>query len=412
MRLKQMLFYYEHRQTCVYLMTKTFRIRNNYTLYEALRYAKENELELHIYVVEPYEENPLSLEFFHVNTTDLLEKLNVFSYHVSLIKRTEIKKHLQDHVQAIFMDFSYLTFDINMLKHVMKQAKLQSINLFQVESNVFVPVRDASDKEEYGAYTIRPKIKKLMPYFDEEVLIDEDMILGEKAALRTLKQFLSKKLPFYESHNDPSKHVTSRLSSYLKYGFISPVTIYQYTKSIDEEMKASFLEELIIRRELAYNYVYYNPAYESFEKMTERWAYLTMKDHEKDERPYSYQMDDYIAFKTHDKYFNAAMKQMVYTGYMHGYMRMYWAKKIIEWSPTYKEAYQTAISLNNRYFIDGLTPNGYTGVAWCFGKHDRPWKERAIFGKLRYMNDKGLVRKFDIEQYVTQMNLIEKEYKK
>ena len=134
-----------------------------------------------------------------------------------------------------------------------------------------------------------------------------------------------------------------------------------------------------------------------------------MKNHQYDLRDYIYTEDDYIHFKTHDIYFNTAMKEMIYFGRMHGYMRMYWCKKIIEWSTTYKEAYEIAIHLNNKYFLDGDTPNGYAGVAWCFGKHDRAWSERDIFGKLRYMNANGLKRKFDIDQYVEN---IEQEIKK
>jgi deoxyribodipyrimidine photo-lyase len=125
-----------------------------------------------------------------------------------------------------------------------------------------------------------------------------------------------------------------------------------------------------------------------------------MREHLGDERQYIYNIDDYIHSNTHDKYFNTAMKEMVYFGKMHSYMRMYWCKKIIEWSNTYKEAYEIAIQLNNSLFIDGNTPNGYAGVAWCFGRHDRAWTEREIFGKLRYMNENGLKRKFDIDEYV------------
>ena len=164
--------------------------------------------------------------------------------------------------------------------------------------------------------------------------------------------------------------------------------------------KSSFIEELIVRRELSYNFVYYNKKYFDFNYMTYGWAYQTMINHELDYREHIYTIDDYINFNTHDPYFNAAMKEMVYLGKMHGYMRMYWCKKIIEWSPNYKYAYETAITLNNRYFLDGNTPNGYTGVAWCFGKHDRAWTERQIFGKIRYMNANGLKRKFDIDQYI------------
>jgi deoxyribodipyrimidine photo-lyase len=128
-----------------------------------------------------------------------------------------------------------------------------------------------------------------------------------------------------------------------------------------------------------------------------------MKAHASDERTYLYTIDDYLHYKTHDPYFNAAMKEMVETGFMHNYMRMYWAKKIIEWSKTHQEAYETTLYLNNKYFIDGRDPNSYTGVAWCFGKHDRAWTERPIFGKLRYMNDKGLERKFDMQGYINKV---------
>jgi deoxyribodipyrimidine photo-lyase len=129
-----------------------------------------------------------------------------------------------------------------------------------------------------------------------------------------------------------------------------------------------------------------------------------MKAHENDQRDYLYTKEDYLLFQTHDPYFNAAMKEMVLTGYMHNYMRMYWAKKIMEWSPNHKVAYETIKTLNNTYFIDGRDANSYAGIAWCFGKHDRAWTEREIFGKLRYMNAKGLERKFDIHRYVAKMD--------
>ena len=138
--------------------------------------------------------------------------------------------------------------------------------------------------------------------------------------------------------------------------------------------------------------------------MTHSWAYLTMDIHRLDEREYLYTVEDYISFNTHDVYFNAAMKEMVHLGAMHGYMRMYWGKKIIEWSSSYQKAYEIMITLNNYYFLDGNTPNGYAGVAWCFGKHDRAWTNRSIFGKLRYMNLNGLERKFDIQNYIVRID--------
>ena len=134
------------------------------------------------------------------------------------------------------------------------------------------------------------------------------------------------------------------------------------------------------------------------------WALKTLKQHENDPRKYIYSLEELENGKTHDPYWNAAQKEMVYTGKMHGYMRMYWGKKILEWMENPREAYQIALYLNNKYELDGRDPNGYTGVAWCFGKHDRAWKEREIFGKVRYMNDKGLKRKFKIDQYLDRVD--------
>jgi deoxyribodipyrimidine photo-lyase len=104
--------------------------------------------------------------------------------------------------------------------------------------------------------------------------------------------------------------------------------------------------------------------------------------------------------RTDDPYWNACQLEMVRTGYMHGYMRMYWGKKVIEWTADWRRAWALLIEWNDRYEIDGRDPNGYAGVAWCFGMHDRPWKEREVFGVIRYMNANGLKRKFDIEAYV------------
>ena len=138
--------------------------------------------------------------------------------------------------------------------------------------------------------------------------------------------------------------------------------------------------------------------------MTYSWAYETMSKHKNDQREYVYSLEILEKSETHDKYWNSAQKEMLITGKMHGYMRMYWAKKIIEWSETFEEAYEIIKYLNNKYFIDGRDENSYAGIAWCFGKHDRAWNERNVFGKLRYMNSNGLKRKFDIDKYVDKIN--------
>ncbi|MCX8118387.1 MAG: deoxyribodipyrimidine photo-lyase [Desulfobacterota bacterium] len=307
--------------------------------------------------------------------------------------------------------------------------------LIQVESDVIVPVEEASPKEEYAAATLRPKILKKLDYFlvplpnreprcsslglefDSFELDDLDGALrrlridrsvkkvssfqgGAHEAHRLLKVFIEGKLDRYpELRNDPTCDALSHMSPYLHFGQISPLRIALKVREVRSPGAEAYLEELIVRRELSMNFVFYNLRYDSYEAIPE-WARKTLSSHRKDRRPYLYSLEELERAKTHDPYWNAAQREMVLTGKMHGYMRMYWGKKILEWSPTPEEAFRSALYLNNRYELDGRDPNGFTGVAWCFGKHDRPWAERPIFGTVRYMNDKGLKRKFDADRYV------------
>ena len=331
---------------------------------------------------------------------------------------------------------SFLVAEKGYLKHEIEiRKKLSSkvnIPMFEVETNVIVPVEEVSNKEEYAAYTIRPKINKLISYYalelesfeinkdslnlkvsnEIEFNVEDIMKLlsvfedkyssefkgGISEARRYLDDFIKNKLNFYEEkRNDPSLDYQSNMSMYLHFGQISPLEIYLKTK--DEKNSDHYIEELVVRRELSYNFVYYNKNYDNYRSLP-NWALETLEDHSRDNRKYIYTLEELENFNTHDTYWNACQKQMVTTGKMHGYMRMYWGKKIIEWSNDYKEAYKVLIYLNNKYNIDGRGPNAYAGVAWCFGKHDRPWFEREIFGKVRYMNENGLKRKFDMESYL------------
>ncbi len=311
----------------------------------------------------------------------------------------------------------------------------------QVEGDVVVPVEKVSDKREYAARTIRPRIQRIIEDYLEppeplprllhradRSLAASDVDLGdigalikmlgvddsvgrvsrfrggEEAAQDRLADFLDASFDGYASaRNDPSSPQCSNLSPYLHFGQISPVDIATRARSVsapDNDDATSFLEELIVRRELAMNFVYYEPDYDRYDCLPE-WAQLTLAEHAADPRDYLYDEDQLAAADTHDPYWNAAMTEMVRTGYMHNYMRMYWGKKIIEWSETPQAAYATTLALNNRYFIDGRDGNSYTGVGWVFGLHDRPWTERPIFGKVRYMNARGLERKFDIRAYAS-----------
>jgi deoxyribodipyrimidine photo-lyase len=196
--------------------------------------------------------------------------------------------------------------------------------------------------------------------------------------------------------------VRSGLSPYLHFGQISPIEIALSVQkaNVPQEAAAAFLEQLIVRRELAMNFVWYTPQYDDYESVVPKWARKTLADHAEDERPFLYSDAQFEQAQTYDPYWNAAQKELLHTGSMHNYMRMYWGKKIIQGSPSPQQAFATMLRINNRYQLDGRDPNSFAGVAWCFGTHDRAWAERPIFGKVRYMNARGLERKFAIQKYV------------
>jgi deoxyribodipyrimidine photo-lyase len=311
--------------------------------------------------------------------------------------------------------------------------------LVEVATNIVVPVTAASPKEEYAAATLRPKIYRLLdgfltplretplrvksvePAIDSWdigdtaaalVRLDLDRTIGrvpsirggESEAKKKLQAFVKNKLAAYaEARNDPSLDAVSGLSPYLHFGQISPLTVALAVKKGPRYGQAAFLEELIVRRELSFNFVRYNRAYDRFEGLPE-WCRQTLLEHAGDPRPYVYSRAELKRAATHDPYWNAAQKEMVLTGKMHGYMRMYWGKKILEWSGSPREAFRTALALNNAYELDGRDANAFAGVAWCFGKHDRPWARRPVFGTIRYMNAAGLRRKFDADAYVRKVD--------
>lgn len=236
---------------------------------------------------------------------------------------------------------------------------------------------------------------------DSRVRPVKDFIGGTTAAKRHLYDFLEHKLHRYSvERNDPNSNAISNLSPYLHFGQISPLYVALKALDTDEEACESFLEELVVRRELAINFAYYNPNYDSYSGLP-AWAKRTLDHHRRDRREVIHERADFEKANTHDKYWNAAQREMLSSGKMHGYMRMYWGKKIMEWTESPEEAFKIALYLNNKYELDGRDPNGFTGVSWCFGKHDRPWAERAIFGNIRYMNENGLKRKFDADKYAS-----------
>lgn len=331
-------------------------------------------------------------------------------------------------------DASTLVCDFSPLRQsqIWKKVVTSKIELpfYEVDAHNIVPCWLASPKAEWAAYSFRPKIHRLLPEFMDEFpplkrhrvpwkddvrndwrsaesRIEVDAVAeanfncsGEVEAAKQSLDFIENKLSGYESNrNDPSKDGQSHLSPYLHFGQISAQRVaLQVLASMKDA--GAFLEELIVRRELSDNFCYYNPNYDSFWAFP-KWARETLEKHAKDRREYIYTAEEFERARTHDDLWNAAQNEMVYKGKMHGYMRMYWAKKILEWTGSPVEAQQIAIYLNDRYELDGRDPNGYVGIAWSIGGvHDRAWKERAIFGKVRYMSYKGVSRKFDILAYI------------
>lgn len=319
-----------------------------------------------------------------------------------------------------------------------KAAVSLTCPLIQVETDVIVPVEEASAKEEYAAATIRAKLhRRLAEFFTDHPtpdlkkkslsiggpslnLADRERLCsrlridrsvppvtwikaGETTAFEMLDRFINEKLDrFADLRNDPAVEYLSNMSPYLHFGQISSFAIAKQVVGSGSRSTEAFLEELFVRRELSMNFVYYNSHYDSITCLP-AWSRRTLREHLIDEREYRYTLHQLEQAETHDPCWNATQKEMVMRGKMHGYMRMYWGKKILEWSRTPDAGYRTALLLNNKYSLDGRDPNGFAGIAWCFGKHDRPWGERAVFGQVRYMNDKGLRRKFDIDAYIARI---------
>jgi deoxyribodipyrimidine photo-lyase len=338
-------------------------------------------------------------------------------------------------------DAALLVCDRGYLRH-QKQwraavAREAPCRVVQVEGDVVVPVEVASDREESAARTLRPKLHGVWDAWlsgpdelpveerrralrSELELSDPGAILdrlgldhdlppvrrftgGTSAARRHLERFLEDGLEGYaEGRGEPAAMQCSLLSPYLHFGQISPVEIALRVREASaggERDRAAYLEELIVRRELAINFVHFNDRYDRYDGLP-AWARATLEAHRPDPREHRYSRSQLADAKTADRYWNAAMREMRHTGYMHNRMRMYWAKKILEWSPTPEHAYASALQLNNRYFLDGRDANSYANVGWTFGLHDRPWPERPVFGKVRSMTAGGLVRKFDMAGYL------------
>ena len=283
----------------------------------------------------------------------------------------------------------------------------KAIPTYLVEPEQVLPKLAWKTPKGLESFPVRDDITQGWKNLDRSVEPVDTFTGGSKAGLKLLHEFVDKKLAHYEvQRNHPETNGTSQMSPYLHYGHISPLTISLAVKKaadagkVPQSAATSYINELIGWRELAINFVKYTPDYDSFDS-AEPWAQKTLREHARDKRNPEYTREQLERGETYDDMWNAAQWQMTRYGWMHNYMRMYWAKKMLEWAPTPQKAFEWTIYMNDKYFLDGRDPNGYAGVAWSIaGKFDRAWGERPIFGKIRYMSGASTGKKFDSKRYI------------
>lgn len=431
----------------LYWMQASQRYEYNHALQYAIQIANQKDKPLIVYFCLTADFPEANRRHFYFMLEGLLELKKKFKqenipFIIENIDPVTGVTRLSKKALTVITDKGYLKIQKYWRKEIAKNIMCP---LIEIETDIVVPVEEASKKEEYAAYTLRKKINSkkidyLLPFSIESlnhtdhplhgfksvtldskkdiIRIINDLGLtntlkevsfftgGYSEAKKKLNDFINHHMTCYsENSNDPTNPITSNLSPYLHFGQISPIEIALEIMEAQKPGEEDFIEQLIVRRELAINFVYYNENYDGqLEDILHDWTLRTMDEHKNDPRKYNYSLETLEKAKTHDSYWNAAQKQLKITGDMHNYMRMYWGKKVLEWTDHYQIAYNHLIYLNNKYALDGRDANSFAGIAWCFGKHDRAWQERDIFGKIRYMNANGLKRKFKIDKYIQRIN--------
>eukprot|EP00095_Tigriopus_kingsejongensis_P000201 maker-scaffold41_size498431-snap-gene-2.13 protein:Tk00201 transcript:maker-scaffold41_size498431-snap-gene-2.13-mRNA-1 annotation:"dna photolyase" len=439
----------------VYWMSRDQRVQDNWALLHAQRLALRHRLPLHVVfcLVPKFLDATLRHYDFMIRGLQEVEgECRALDINFHLLPGPAVQvlpEFVQDfQVGCVVTDFSPLRVPRQWVAEV--QSKLDTkIPFYQVDAHNVVPVWETSEKQEYAARTIRGKITKKLDDFltefppviqhphvyngkkapqaidwkavFESLTVDTSVgpvtqyVPGTRAGLDNLEKFCEKRIKLYaDKRNDPNVQALSNISPWAHFGQISVQRAATYVKKHGRDAKgvAGFTEEAIVRRELADNFCYYQTHYDSIEGAFD-WAKKSLELHRDDVRPYLYTREELETAKTHDDLWNAAQLQMVNEGKMHGFLRMYWAKKILEWTPSPEEGLATAIYLNDRYQLDGRDPNGYVGCMWSIcGIHDQGWAERKVFGKIRYMNYEGCKRKFDIKKFIFKYEAKAYPYKK
>lgn len=341
----------------------------------------------------------------------------------------------------ILTDESHLRLGRRRRKQAASLLDGSGIPLWSVDNDVVVPVR-AIGREQYAARTIRPRLHRLRDQYLHPIPNPSAMVApprvespvdlknidgtlaglqvdrrlerstlyvgGARAAQQTLERFVTEQLVRYHTHrNDASVNVTSNLSPYFHFGHLDPWTAALMVGKADvpKEARESFLEELLVRRELASNFTFYNARYDALAGLPD-WARATLQEHTSDEREHVYTLTELVEARTGDDLWNAGQQELLLTGSMHGWVRMYWGKRILEWTRTPATALAHTLHLNNLYALDGRDPVSFANILWCYGKHDRPWPRRPIFGTVRSMTRSGAERKFDVARYIERVGAL------
>lgn len=425
----------------IYLMDREQRVCDNWALVFSQQLALEIKQPIVVLFFLDITKKIYSrqLDFMLKGLDKVKEELKEKNIEFRILLKTE--EEYIDYLKGL--DVGCLITDFSPLYEHKKLSDLISkncqVSFYEVDSHNIVPCRYISDKQEYSAATIRPKVKRLIseflteypelekhPYSLLEVLKEEalDFALIEDRSVspinwlepssleakKELNRFIEEKLDLYnENRNDPTKDYLSNMSVYLHFGQISAqrIALDVIRLQAPNKSKESYLEELIVRKELSDNFCFYNSDYKNNSSFP-YWAQVTLNGHKQDIRTYDYSLKDFEQANTQDQLWNAAQLELLKKGKIHSYMRMYWCKKILEWTKSPEEAQEIAIHLNDKYSLDGLDPNGYVGIGWSIGGvHDRAWTERSVFGKIRYMNYDGCKRKFDVNLYISIMENIQ-----
>lgn len=443
-------------KSVAYIMHRDQRAADNHALVAAQEMALEHKVPLHVIFPLQYFKHRAREHYTFMldGLQEVADSLNEKDISFTLIDNSD-QDHLPELIEkhtigALFFDFTPLK---NFRNYTKQTAKNHSIYVAVVDTHNVIPVWVASDKQEYAAHTMRRKVHKYLEHYIKEP--DElrkhphaspktmtgisfaearkraqalpengtriSFTAGETAATQRLTDFIEKGLDTYALHrNNPTKQALSDLSPYLHFGQLSSLRVAlevikmtdirpllfeearlipASTEPSDLDGMNALLEEMIVRKELSDNFCLHNEHYLDI-KGGPAWGQKTLDEHADDPRDFVYTRDEWEQAKTHDDSWNAAQQQLLKTGKIHGYIRMYWAKKMLEWSATPQQALKDCIYLNDKYSLDGNDPNGYVGILWSMtGLHDRPWQQRSVFGQVRYMNEGGLKRKFDIKQY-------------